>query len=91
MAKWEVEFYVERDDEELVFEATGTYTSDPGRTYGPPENCYPPEEGFEYALSLNGVAWTGTLTPAEEDRLRMKVIDSLDSDWDPPDYDDLAD
>lgn len=27
-----------------------TYYYDPGRTYGPPENCYPPEMDFEFIL-----------------------------------------
>lgn len=31
------------DDEDVTVGVSYFYAGDPGRTYGPPENCYPPE------------------------------------------------
>ena len=38
------EFEIEREDVEITLEVSGSWTpGDPGRTYGPIEDCYPPE------------------------------------------------
>lgn len=93
MATFKCGFVVERDDEEIELDATGTYSSDPGRRHGPPENCYPPEEDFEYALTLDGKPWDGELTKEEEGELRTLAISFVEDDCDPPepDYDDDSD
>lgn len=53
--------YVGEDDmPELVIDFRSSGYHDPGCTYGPPENCYPPEGDVEESLViayLKGDAW----------------------------------
>jgi hypothetical protein len=42
--------------EEIVLEFSATICHDPGRTYGPPEKCYPPEHAEERDVT-EAVLW----------------------------------
>ena len=48
------------------------YHNDPGRTYGPPENCYPPEFEFEYQI-LDRKGYRA-------EWLERKITDSIEAD-----------
>ena len=66
-----INFSVERDGEELELEVVGTYSPGlPGKTYGLPEDCYPPEpdEVEVEEIRLYGKPWEGTLSNEEEER-----------------------
>lgn len=72
---------------ELEFEVTVRQVSRgrPGRTYGPPEYCYPPEAA-EYEVESEI-----SLTPAQVDRIREQALDeAAEDDWDPEDRADRA-
>ena len=45
----------DEDGPDLVFEVT-FHPGDPGRTYGPPERCYPPEPSEVEYLSITDAA-----------------------------------
>jgi hypothetical protein len=55
--KWTVTWPYSGEEEDV--DVCLTYDAvkyDPGRTYGPPEDCYPPEGGPEpLSLTINGV------------------------------------
>lgn len=49
--------------------------SDPGKTSGPPENCYPPDAGMDFAVFIGDVDVT--------DVLAQSVLDKTeDACWD---------
>lgn len=50
------------DDTEISIEYTQT-PYDPGRTYGPPEDCYPPEGGEVEIEKVSIIAEDGSETP----------------------------
>ena len=66
-----INFCVERNEGEIELEIVGSYSpGSPGRTYGLPENCYPPEpdEVEIEEILFNGKPWAGILTDKEEDQ-----------------------
>jgi len=89
--KTTTKFTVERDGREvtLLVEAD-YYPGSPGRTYGPPENCYPPE-GSELVVSkltLNGQVWDDALTDEEEDDIVNTMLMEADAaEEESPEYD----
>jgi len=84
---YEIEYCVERDEEELELTVRGTVSKFiPGRFFGPPENCYPDEGGEAEieAILLNGKPWTGELTPKEKQAVEELLIEEAANDG--PDY-----
>ena len=89
MATWDIEvsFSVERGEEEVCLLVRGTASPVvPGRTFGPPERCYPDEGGdveiVEIVLDAPGnAAWTGTLTREEEKRASEKLFEEAEEVW----------
>jgi hypothetical protein len=84
--KREITFNVLRDDpqgqeQELDLLVTANVTPvRPARISGPPENCYPAEGGEVEieSIKLDGSPWTGTLTEAEEEELRLEILEDAD-------------
>jgi hypothetical protein len=92
--KFNFRHYLDREEEEGVVEllVTGTYSYDPGRLSGPPEDCYPPEEELEYTMTYNGGEFPDeALTAKERDRIEDEIreyVRELEDDCDEePDYD----
>ncbi len=62
-----------------------------GRTYGPPENCYPDEGDTEITsvIGPDGKDWESILTADEKDtindRLEAEVINNCEEDYDDSD------
>jgi len=87
-----ITFHVERDGVEVDLRIAGRYTPGlEGRTFGPPENCYPsePAEAEIEALWMGGHPWAGTLTDEEEEAVIEALIASAEeSISDGPDPDD---
>ena len=53
--------------------------SDPGRTYGPPEDCYPPEGEVEIiSITCDGEPFVAAETEAE--RIEKLAFEHLESD-----------
>jgi hypothetical protein len=90
-----VEIEVERDDNSVTLTVEGTYEPiTPGKTWGPPETCYP-DEG-------DGASITRVLLEGKEDYLRDEAetqaayeaieeaaMKQIREDYDPPDSDDF--
>ena len=72
----------ETEISQTYLKVVGTYSYDPGRYSGPPEDCYPSEEYFNYKILLNDVDWNDTLTNEEEQELEDLIRENLDE----PDY-----
>lgn len=100
--KFSVDFPIERNDQEIVLKVKGTYYSDPGNYSGPPEDCYPADEDFDFNIEN----WSEDLEEEEykelEERIRLQVEDQIEAafddfieDYDPDqedeDYDDYDD
>lgn len=65
----------------------------PGKLYGPPENCYP-DEGeteIESAVGPDGKDWTDQLTHSEHDSLLEMIQENVQDGLDGPDPDDYYD
>lgn len=67
-------------DIEVEFEYDGCY--DPGNTYGPPENCYPPER--ELNVNVTGIRIDGIknpigLTPDGKEAIEMLIVEKIDN------------
>ena len=63
-----IDYYVERGGEEVELKISAHISPyDPGRTYGSPEKCYPPEGGECEIISItsNKVEWEDKLTEEE--------------------------
>lgn len=77
------------EGEELDLELSGSYyPGDPGKTYGPPEDCYPPEpaelDDFCAIANLDGhrVDITDWLTKEAANRLEDELMESVSDDYD---------
>lgn len=72
---------------QILIYFTSTGYSDPGRTYGPPEDCYPPEVSDDRELVRVTIDDEYTLPPAEAraifDRYADK-INAADLNYEPP-------
>lgn len=86
---FDIEFPIERDGACILLQVVGTYTYDPGNYSGPPENCYPENEEFEYCFKGS---WDGELTKEEneylEESIRNHIHSNLEDDWDEVELDD---
>lgn len=51
---------------------------DPGRTYGPPEDCYPPEGGEITSLTAYRDGEEFALTDAEASAVEQRIYDTHD-------------
>lgn len=72
----------------VTVEGRSYYT--PGRSFGPPENCYP-DEGDTEILSVtgpDGKDWEDKLTSAERERILETITEKVSEDEgpDPDDY-----
>ena len=69
----------EEEEIELEIEARVSGGS-PGKIYGPPENCYPPEppEVEIHRVLLNGNIWDDELTDDERIAIEQDFIDNYD-------------
>lgn len=81
------------DAHNFEVEVVMVYGGDPGRTYGPPELCYPAEgPEFEWAVPRECPECKHSFTDEEFKVLEAAVEQQIaDADWtdDPPDYDEL--
>jgi hypothetical protein len=80
----EIDFYVERDEEEIELQIKGHVSAyDPGKTYGPPDRCYPPEGGEVEVHSVlhNGESWEGVLTREEESDIEEAMSQANDDHY----------
>lgn len=84
--------YPDGSETETVYEIECYLTPyDPGRTYGPPEKCYPPEGGECEILSvkLNGVEvkdWEKSIDKDMEEAIAVAAVENAPGpDDDPPD------
>lgn len=80
-------FSVERDDQEIELVVRGSYSpGSPGKVWGPPEDCYPPEPAeveIEEILK-DGQPWDGQLTDEEEKAAEEALMASAeDADFGP--------
>jgi len=72
---------------DIEIEVTNYYGGDPGRTYGPPELCYPPEPAeieFEISCELEEVA--ELLMNEYYSEIEELVLESYVPDEPDPDY-----
>jgi hypothetical protein len=72
-----------RDDADVTLLVTGDvepYT--PGRTWGPPEHCYPSEGGTAEvtAIELDGAPWRDTLTARERCEAEAALVLAAEED-----------
>jgi hypothetical protein len=75
----------------LQLSVEGTAYYQPGKTYGPPEDCYPAEDDVELTsvVDMEGKDWKDRLTKSETDVMQVMVIDLIQmGQEDPDDYDD---
>jgi len=90
-------FYNKEEEENVIEEAelsvdyhvSGYY--DPGRTYGPPEDCYPPEGDEERNVEGATLVFTKDVLLEIPKEHLGKIQDAFDDeinrkDFDPPDY-----
>lgn len=63
----------------LQLSVTGTAYYHPGKTYGPPEDCYPAEDDVELSsvVDMEGKDWKDQLTNREKDHMQLMVIDLI--------------
>ena len=83
----DITYFLYRDEEEYDLLIDFTITPyDPGNTYGPPENCYPPEGGEIYDLTafLDGREFS--LLDGELEKIEQYIHDNFVDFGD--DYDD---
>lgn len=69
----------DEDEDEIELEIEYSVTPyDPGRTYGPPEHCYPPEGGEVEELSAFRDGKPFPLTDAERDQIEQHIYETHD-------------
>jgi hypothetical protein len=81
------------DDTELSIEYTQT-PYDPGRTYGPPEDCYPPEGGDVEIINISrkiSDCWYPYAATDDEIEKWTQEIEELPIEDDGPDPDEWYD
>lgn len=75
--------FVERDEEELELEVSGTVsTYIPAVTHLPPDRCSPAEGGEVEitGITLNGEAWEGEMTDEERERAEEGLFEAAQND-----------
>jgi hypothetical protein len=77
----------ERDDEIEVTVEYSITAYDPGNTYGPAEDCYPPEGGEVEIVRVFNDAGEVKWTDAEDEKWCSYIAEN--HDFSEPDYDDL--
>ena len=77
----------------IVLEVEGRSYYQQGRSYGPPENCYPDEGETEITsiIGPNNEDWMSKLTQSENDSIIEQIQDHVVDGMDEPDYDDYDD
>jgi len=77
----------------LTLHVEGRSYFQPGKLYGPPENCYPDEveTEIEAAVGPDGKDWTDQLTHSEHDSLLEMIQENVQDGLDGPDPDDYND
>jgi hypothetical protein len=65
-------------DAEIVVEYD-YFKGSPGRTYGPPERCYPSEPAHVeiIAVTYNGVTITDSLSESQIESLEQEIMDNM--------------
>lgn len=73
----------------IKLKVTGSSYYEEGRTYGPPENCYPDEGCTEIqsVIGPDGKDWESVLTEAEKDRIQEELVEQVINNCE-EDYDD---
>lgn len=87
-------FSIERGEDVIELTLVGDFMpGHPGRTYGPPEDCFPPEEAEAEVddILFNGKSWDGKLTPEELKEATDALLDAGLSGAGSPDPDDYYD
>jgi hypothetical protein len=77
----------------LTLKVEGSAYFAPGKTYGPPENCYPDEGDVEITSCLgpDGKDWEDQLTHSERDAIIEMIDGNVQEGLDGPDPDDYDD
>lgn len=77
----------------LKLQVEGSSYFQPGKLYGPPENCYPDEGDteIEAAIGPDGKDWTDQLTHSEHDSIVEMIQENVQDGLDGPDPDDYYD
>lgn len=91
--------YVLFEDEErfeyktFTLKVEGRAYFQPGKTYGPPENCYPDEGEVEITSCIgpDGKDWEDQLTHSEHDAITEMIDENVRDGLDGPDPDDYYD
>ena len=76
-------YTIERDDDEFDIEVEYTVSRfDPGRTYGLPEDCYPPEGGEIEDFHATQDGKPIELTAAEIGKIEQRIYETHDYESD---------
>lgn len=77
----------------ITLQVEGRSYYQPGRSYGPPENCYPDEGDTEITsvIGPDGNDWTDKLTEREKDSIIEMIQENVSDGLDGPDPDDYYD
>jgi hypothetical protein len=77
----------------LTLKVEGRSYFAPGRSYGPPENCYPDEGETEIleCIGPDGKDWTDQLTHSERESIEEQIATEVSEGGDGPDPDDYYD
>jgi hypothetical protein len=94
MRSYTIILYVERGEDELELEVSGTVSAYvPAVTHRLPENCSPAEGGEVEitSIKLNNETWDGELTDDEREKAEEKLFDAMndDDEDEPPISDDF--
>jgi hypothetical protein len=93
-----IAYLLEEDEERyeyttLTLKVEGRSYFQPGKLYGPPENCYPDEGEVEITAVIgpDGKDWEGQLTHSEHDYIEEMIDEKVRDGLDGPDPDDYFD